>query len=224
MEIIESVDFEKMQFENEIKKRVEINKALKAGDEKQAAEIINFMCGNLWHEQQRMLKFYADDFKDPEILYDLILEVYTNDGYDFPKKLIQLAKKLSKQVPEEKRLDDMPEGDPVTIYRGTSGIATRTDISWTTDITVAVWFANRYGLRGGKIGNVYKGIIARDKIIAYTNCRNESEVIQHMNVQNISKMTFSDEEWKRYLSEREKYGKQWNEKMMESWKTENHSN
>jgi len=191
--------FKKQEWEKEIL----IHNALMSGDEQRAREIIDIECGNLLHQQQRMLLIFAQDFKDPFILYDLIISVYINDGYYFPKKLIQIAKRLSKQIPESQRLKGLPEGDVITVWRGTDCQALRTDISWTTDKKTAVWFANRHRKNEG-CGNVWEATIQRDKIIAYTNERGEKEIIQHINVKNVHLLDIGPEEWKRCLEEREK--------------------
>lgn len=185
----------------------QIDELLAAGKEKEAAEIIDLYFGNSGHSQQIALLIHADSFRDERILFDLIVSVYTNDGYDFPKRLIQKAKKLSKGIPEEHRLKGLPEGNPVTVWRGSSvrlpdcGSYLRSSISWTTDKTCAIWFANRIGLLSptGLKGKVWQATIERDKIIAFTQSRSESEVLQHMNVQNITMLDIQDDEWENAL-------------------------
>jgi len=179
-----------------------IEQALQAGDEAEAARLIS-LAGNWNHEEQRMLMQYAGRFTNPRTLYDLIIDVYTNDGYNFPKRLIQTAKRIAKQIPDEHRLKGLPDGNPVTVWRGTV-IANpdcynvlRTDISWTTDKTTAIWFANRIdnpNTANGK-GAVWEATIDRSKIIAFTQDRNESEIIQHMNIRNPHLLDIDPEEW-----------------------------
>lgn len=91
-----------------------IDDLLSNGDERGAADVID-LAGNWMHEQQRLLLQYADRFTDPEILFDLIISVYTNDGYNFPKQLIQRAKRLARQIPADHRLQGLPAGDVLTI-------------------------------------------------------------------------------------------------------------
>ena len=71
---------------------------LSIGDEKGAAKIIDHRLGNAGHMQQRALWLYMDSFTDRKLLFDLILSVYTNDGYDFPKKIIRKLKQLAKEI------------------------------------------------------------------------------------------------------------------------------
>ena len=60
---------------------LKIGYLLSIGDEKGVAKIIDFRLGNAAHMQQRALLLYMDSFTDKKLLFDLILSVYTNDGY-----------------------------------------------------------------------------------------------------------------------------------------------
>ena len=176
---------------------------LSIGDQKGAAKIIDHRLGNAGHMQQRALLLYMDSFTDRKLLFDLILSVYTNDGYDFPKKIIRKLKQLAKEIPEDKRLHGLQSDERfIRVWRGTtikdpeSASLLRTSISWTTDKSVAVFFANRCG------GVVWEGIIDRKKIIAFCQDRNESEVLQHMNIRDAHIIDISAEEWAQALEER----------------------
>ena len=132
----------------------------------------------------------------------MILSVYTNDGYDFPKKIIRKAKQLARDIPENERLYGLPSKERfIRVWRGTTvkdpeaASLLRTSISWTTDKAVAIFFANRCG------GVVWEGIIDRKKIIAFCQDRNESEVLQHMNVRDIHMIDISTEEKEHALLE-----------------------
>lgn len=125
---------------------------LSIGNEKGAAKIIDHRLGNAGHMQQRALLLYMDSFTDRKLLFDLILSVYTNDGYDFPKKIIRKLKQLAKEIPENKRLHGLQSDERfIRVRRGTTikdpeaVSLLRTSISWTTDKSVAVFFANRCG-------------------------------------------------------------------------------
>ena len=71
-----------------------------------------------------------------------------------------------------------------------------TSISWTTDTAVAIVFANRFG------GVLWEAIIDRKKNIAFGQARNESEVLQHMNVRDAHIIDISADEWELTLEER----------------------
>ena len=167
------------------------------------SKIIDYRLGNASHMQQRALLLYMDSFTDKKLLFDLILSVYTNDGYDFPKKIIRKAKQLARDIPENERLYGLPSKERfIRVWRGTTikdpeaASLLRTSISWTTDKSVAVFFANRCG------GVVWEGIIDRKKIIAFCQDRNESEVLQHMNIRDAHIIDISAEEWAQALEER----------------------
>lgn len=172
------------------------------------------LAGNDFHKSQRMLIENLDMFSDNQILFDLICAVYTNDGYDFPKKVILLAKRLAKQIPAVHRLKGLPDGDPLTVYRGTwtggpdHSHLLLTEVSWTTDKRVAIWFANKqqqiqlayaerngYSIDPSRLAKVWEATIPRNKIIAYLNDRNECEVLQHMSVINPHIIDIDQSEW-----------------------------
>ena len=180
----------------------EIADAIISGKEQKAADLILCM-GNENHISQKFLDEFINEFSDQRILFDLIIDVYTNDGYDFPKHIIQRAKRISHNIPEEHRFKGLPAGDTITIWRGTyvanpdCGHVLRTAVSWTTDKTMAIWFANQINnpYTKNKKGAVWEATIARNKIIAFTQAREESEVIQHMNAQNPHILDISPDEW-----------------------------
>ena len=183
-----------------------ISEKISEGDIQRAAELIEYS-GNDNHLSQYLLSLFVDRFNDPVVLFDLIIGVYTNDGYSFPKKMIQLAKRLAPLVPEDHRLQGLPTENTITVWRGTyiinpdCGRLLRPCVSWTTDKTMAIWFANRINSpysKNGK-GGVWEATIPRKKIIAFTQARNESEVLQHMNVHNPRILDISADEWETSL-------------------------
>ena len=169
----------------------DIVRLLSEGKEQDAADLICYKFGNRgkWRSANVLYMFY-DRFTDPAILYRCISDTYTNDGYNFPRRVMLRAKKIAPRIPAAERFGDLPEGDVLTVYWAASTpISTvRNDLSWTINKDVALWFAYRFSdLYGVKFDplHVYTGTIERDKIIAYTNDRNEHEVIQHGSVKNI---------------------------------------
>lgn len=192
-----------------------IRELLKAGEEEAAAEIISLSYDNsslFSATSKQALKRYFRDFKNQNILFDLIVSVYIKDGYNFPKSVIIKAKSIAKSIPEEKRLAGLPEGDVITIWRGTyvanpkAEEYVRRSISWTTDKNTAIWFANRISnswTENGK-GALWEGTIDRNKIITFTQDRNESEVIQYNSVQNLRIIKYTDEDVAAALYEHEK--------------------
>lgn len=180
---------------------------LNNGEEQAAADLISSHFDNFSTfgipTAKTVLDIFCDSFKNPEILFNLITDVYTGDGYNFPKHVIQKAKRLAKEIPPEQRLKGLPDGEILTVWRGCNvanpdcGQFLRTCVSWTTDKTMAIWFANRISnpnTKNGK-GSVWEATIERNKIIAFLQDRNESEVLQHMSVKSPHLLDISDEEW-----------------------------
>lgn len=66
--------------------------------------------------------------------------------------------------------------DDVTVYRGCKNSQQIKGLSWTIDMNVAIFFANRFSK-----GNIYQATIPKNKIIAYINDRNEHEIILDYN-------------------------------------------
>ena len=74
--------------------------------------------------------------------------------------------------------DPLPDGDPLTIYRGVSGDSPADyagGISWTTDLGCACWFALRYPEL--KNPTVYVADVGRGDVAWFDNGRQESEVV-----------------------------------------------
>lgn len=189
-EIYEKVEAERRR-QHVIYINYHIQELLDKGDEQGAADFIDMM-GNSGGAAS-LLKQYYRQFKDKKILYRCIVDVYSIDGYFFPKCLILEAKRIAPTIDPQERYGDLPAGDTVTVYRRTLDDLTNPKwaTSWTTNKNVAIWFAYRR-----EIGSptVYQATIKRDKIIAYDNSRKEYEVMQHGNVQNIVKLNVTKKE------------------------------
>lgn len=71
-------------------------------------------------------------------------------------------------------VDDLPPGDPLTIYRGAQSHDVL-GLAWSLDCSVAAWFA----LRFDETGQVIVGSVPRAKVAAYITNRDEAEVIAH---------------------------------------------
>lgn len=148
-------------------------------------------------------------------LYRITIDVYTDTRIPFPKKRILDLRKIRpsdylKELPE--RFADI---DPITIYRATlSGdiAEVKKELSWTTDIDTALFFYGRNIHIGLKDVHLYQGTIEKSKIIAYTNQRNEFEVLQHMSVRNIEEVSVSMSEVTAIMDKHAKqFEKRWEE-------------
>ena len=81
---------------------------------------------------------------------------------------------------DKKTYQTIKNSKEITIYRGVTEYNEKDvdkALSWTLDIDTALYFATRFNQHG----NVYKAIIASDDVLAYTNIRNEQEVIINPN-------------------------------------------
>ena len=174
----------------------EIDQLMREGEEKEAASIIAFTFGNFgeWRSANVLLAFYKR-FTNPAILYRCIIDTYTNDGYRFPKRIMMKAKNIAPAIDPAERFGDLAECDIVTVYRATNTPIGKVhnDLSWTTSKNVAIWFGYRCTERIAPL-HIYTGTIERDKIIAFTNERNEFEVIQHGNVKGIVELHPTEED------------------------------
>lgn len=148
-------------------------------------------------------------------LYEITLDVYTKSRVPFPKKRILDLRRVRpadylKELPE-----NLANADPIVIYRATlSGdiAEVKKEISWTTDRNTALFFYGRNIHIGCKDVHLYRGTIEKSKIIAYTNMRNEFEVLQHMSVKNIEEVTVSMPEVKAVMDKHaQEFEKQWEE-------------
>ena len=192
-------------------------------DEKTLADTILLMGNSGLYTSKDCLKDNINRFQNKRILFNLILDVYTNDGYGFPRSVIQKAKSIAKEIPQEERLKGLPGGDPVTVYRADSWWNTnslspvKTAPSWTTNKNVATWFAYRWYWSYKEHGEeppappltIWKAEIPRSKIIAYLTGRDEFEVLQHNNVKNLEILPPpADEEIRAVFEERKRSSEQ----------------
>lgn len=77
---------------------------------------------------------------------------------------------------DKKTYQTIKNSKEITIYRGVTEYNEKDvdkSLSWTLDVDTALYFATRFNQHG----NVYKATISPDDVLAYTNIRNEHEVI-----------------------------------------------
>ncbi len=129
-------------------------------------------------------RFY-DEVPD-SMKYQFCTEAYTHHGDSIPavRKAVRGALKYGKpELPAE-----IAGKKEITVYRaGEEPIEkTKYRISWTLDIKVARFFLSEYMGRHARF--LYKGKIKPEKIIAYTNDRQEQEIMQYGNVYDIEEI------------------------------------
>ena len=104
-----------------------------------------------------------------------LVEFTNSDANISPNQFVSIFKKTNKELLMNKdellaynNLDDL-----VTVYRGVKPKSSTKALSWTTDIGIAKWFADRWENNG----KVYKAQIPKKYIFAYFLGRGEFEVV-----------------------------------------------
>lgn len=122
-----------------------------------------------------------------EYRYSIPTQCYTHNGDRMPiiRKYVRQARKyapIEERIPAE--MIALPE---LQVYRvGEESLdMAMYRISWTTSLDVAKWFYDRAVVRQQPQRHIYKGIIKPEKIICYTNDRQEQEVMQYNSVKDI---------------------------------------
>ena len=127
------------------------------------------------------IQFYRDI--PDNLKYEFCTQAYINHGDSLPavRKAVREALKYGRpELPEE-----LKQAQEITVYRAGEEPPEKAKyrISWTTDKTVAEFFLNTY--IGRHATHLYRGKIKPCHIIAYTNDRNEKEIMQYRHVFNI---------------------------------------
>ena len=130
--------------------------------------------------------FFYDEIPD-SLKYDFAVQAYLHHGDSIPavRKAVRGARKYGKPtLPPE-----LQEQEEITIYRaGEEDIEKcKYRISWTTGLEVAYFFLNEYQHRHAN--HLYRAKIKTADIIAYTDERNEKEVMQYRKVFCIEDIT-----------------------------------
>lgn len=129
---------------------------------------------------------FYDQIPD-NLKYNFAIVAYTHHGDSIPavRKAVRGARKYGKaNLPTE-----LQTQETVVIYRaGEESIQkSKYRISWTTSLETALFFLNEY--RGKHASHLYRAKIKPADIIAYTDDRNEKEVIQYNKVFDIEDVT-----------------------------------
>lgn len=145
--------------------------------------ILSGSSGGEYPRRRDYLKYYYKCL-EPAERYRITVESYvTDDGYNFPRSLIIGLKKIRpadylKDLPDDLADDSV---DTLTVYRATRTPpcgAVKNELSWSISKECSGWFFNNYK-RKGTAAYLYCGKIRKDKVIAYTDSREEKEIIQH---------------------------------------------
>lgn len=148
---------------------------------------------------------YYDAVPD-EHRYDFLIDLYMHGGDRVPairREIRKLNRYGAAKLPEE-----FDGQDEITVYRAGDEPVSKAPyrLSWTTDRSFAEWFMGYSGTRKGCAMHLYKAVIKRGKVLAYTDMREEKEVLQYRgvrNVEEIGSMTY-EEAVKKYAEGRGK--------------------
>ena len=129
---------------------------------------------------------YYDEIPD-NLKYDFAISAYQHHGDSVPgvRKAVRGAAKYGKPtLPAE-----LQNKEIITVYRAGEESITKCKyrLSWTTDLQIALFFLNEY--IGKHASHLYTGQIKTADIIAYTDDRQEKEIIQYAKVFNIQDIT-----------------------------------
>lgn len=120
-----------------------------------------------------------DDHLTDRRYWELLRDIWIDSenlhewGDDIAELMARPGKRFFMDGGERRRLERL--ADPVTIYRGHKS-DNKYGWSWTLDKSRAEWFARRFAGHRGE-GFLSKGRIAKKDVIAFTNGRNESEIV-----------------------------------------------
>lgn len=129
---------------------------------------------------------FYDEIPD-NLKYDFAISAYQHHGDSIPavRKAVRGAAKYGKAaLPAE-----LQRQEAITVYRAGEENITKCKyrISWTTDRSVAEFFLNTYIWRHATY--LYTAQIRPADVIAYTDDRNEKEILQYGKVFNIQNIT-----------------------------------
>lgn len=127
-----------------------------------------------------------DDVPD-NLKYQFAIDAYTHTGDRLSgvRKAVRGLRKYGKpELPEE-----IATQDTITVYRAGEESISKAPyrLSWTTDKRVAEFFLNKYFRKHTK--HLYRAKIRTADIIAYTDDREEREVLQYRKVFDIEDIT-----------------------------------
>ena len=145
-------------------------------------------------DQLTFLK-YIKEFLDNATFSELLGWIYVstenpnadvNVSVSELEKWFQNADKKELMSEEEFTIyENLPE--ILTVYRGVGTGRVRDGLSWTRDINMAIWFANRFNGKNGKTGYVLSAEIHKEDILAYFSkedeivCRPGKRLIKQIN-------------------------------------------
>ena len=133
------------------------------------------------HERPYRLNALVDCIKllEDKEYWELVADVWVDSeniwqNLNIWKRLLTQrteSKDLFMDEDDKKSFDELP--DKFIVYRGYIEGQNKKGFSYTTDENKAKWFAKRYG----KNGKVTSRFVSKSEVFAFTNRRNENEII-----------------------------------------------
>lgn len=155
-----------------------------------------------WESVSRCIYGYADTgaivlqigkrIIPKSIQYQIAIELYTDED-DLYGEILDIIKSGKEYRPDDWN-SEMPEcvrnETAFTIYRAGQESMDRAakSMSWTLWRDVAEWFAERHEYYGQGAQHLYRATISADDVIAFTNARQEFEIVQYRGVRNIEEI------------------------------------
>lgn len=131
---------------------------------------------------------YYDSVPD-ELKYNFAIDAYTCFGDHVPA--VRKAVRLARRYGTPNLPDELKNQDQISVYRAGEEPITKAKyrISWTTDREKAVWFHRRNLEVFRRPSHVYRAAIRPGDCIAYTDDREEREIMQYRKVFDIKDIT-----------------------------------
>ena len=156
--------------------------ALKNKDWEKVEGLISLNPEIMAYGLEKAYEHLPDEYK-----FTIPTKCYLHNGDSMPtvRKYVRTAARF---MPEQKRVpSEFLSKSEIQIYRaGEENISkARYRISWTTDFEIAKWFGERAVALGLPLRHLYAAKIKPEKIIWYTDDRNEKEVMQYNSITDI---------------------------------------
>lgn len=140
---------------------------------------------SIWELMPTAFNYY-DEVPD-SMKYEFAIRAYIHHGDRIPA--VRKAVRSARRYGQPALPDELKSRDTITIYRAGEEPIEKAPyrISWTTEIAIAFFFLSEY--IGKHATHLYKGVIRTKDIIAYTDDRNEREVMQYRKVYDLEDIT-----------------------------------
>jgi len=131
--------------------------------------------------------FTVFDSVPDKLKYQFAIEAYSNNGDSIPG--VRKAVRSLQNYPKPKLPEFISSQNTITVFRAGEEPIHKSPyrLSWTTDKRVAEFFLNEYVKKHAR--HLFKANIHTADIIAYTNDREEQEVLQYRKVFNVEEIT-----------------------------------